>query len=500
MISPCYLFVKPLWERIFLYKFFAAWYNKTFISDDDLSRRTGRREFLMKIIIAGAGKVGRTVATLLSKEGHDITVIDRNPDIIGSISNELDVICVEGSATNPETLREAGAATADLLMAATELDEVNMVCGISARHLGTQHVIARIRDPEYLSQTEFLREALGLSVIVNPEYECAKEISRILRFPSAVRVDTFSKGSVEIIEHKVTEGDRLDGLQLKMLQQSFGAKVLVSVVERAGEAIIPNGDFVLRSGDRLSITGAAKEVRRFFIAAGQYKKPVRKAMLIGGGRIAVYLARLLAEVGIDVTVVERDRETCDLLCDLIPEAHIICGDATRSDVLLEDGILSTDAFVALTGEDGDNIITSMYARSCKVGKIVAKVNREHFSEILENSGLESIVTPKAMVAQQLARYVRAMSNSMGSSMETLYRLADGMVEALEFRVDEGSACVGVPLKDLKLKPNVLICAVIRGRESLIPDGSTVILPGDHAIVVTAAGRLDKMDDIVEGGK
>ena len=241
-------------------------------------------------------------------------------------------------------------------------------------------------------------------------------------------------------------------------------------------------------------------MRRFFIAVGQYKKPVRKAMLIGGSRIAVYLARLLTEAGIDVTVVERDRETCDQLCDLVPDAAIICGDATRSDVLMEDGLLAADAFVALTGEDGDNIITSLYARNCSVGKIVVKVNRDHFSELLQDTGLDSIVSPKAMVAQQLARYVRAMSNSMGSSMETLYRLAGGMVEALEFRVEEGSACVGVPLKDLKLKPNILICAVIRGRQSLIPDGNTVILPDDHAIVVSAAGRLHDMDDIVEGGK
>ncbi|MBR1456180.1 MAG: Trk system potassium transporter TrkA [Oscillospiraceae bacterium] len=454
----------------------------------------------MKIIIAGAGKVGRTVAAILSEEGHDVTIIDRDPELIGAVSNELDVICVEGSATNPETLKEAGAGEADLLLAATQLDEVNMVCGISARHLGTAHVIARIRDTEYLSQTEFLREALGLSVVVNPEYECAKEIARVLRFPSAVRVDTFSKGSLEIVEHRVAEGGKLDGMPLNMLQQSFGAKVLVSVVERDDEAVIPNGDFVLQGGDRLSITGEAREMRRFFIATGQYKKPVRKVMILGGGRIAVYLTRLLQEVGMTVTVVERSREICEQLCDLIPEASIVCGDGTRNDVLLEDGISSVDAFVALTGEDGDNIITSMYARNCGVGKIVAKVNREHFSEILEDSGLDSIVTPKSIVAQQLARYVRAMSNSMDSSMETLYRLADGMVEALEFRVGEDSACVGVPLKELKLRPNVLICALIRGRESIIPDGGTVIRPGDHAILVSAAGRLEKLDDIVEGGR
>ena len=374
-----------------------------------------------------------------------------------------------------------------------------MVCGISARHLGTQHVIARIRDPEYLSQTEFLREALGLSVIVNPERECAREISRVLRFPSAVRVDAFSKGSLEIVEHKVSPDSRLDGMQLKNLVRELGAKVLVSVVERDDEAIIPNGDFVLRAGDRLSITGTARELRRFFIAAGQYVRPVRKVMIIGGGRIAVYLTRLLLESGMDVTVVEKDRDRCDALCDLIPDAHIIWGDATRGDVLLEDGLASADAFVALTGEDGDNIVTSLYARSCGVGKIVAKVNREHFSEILENSGLDSIVTPKDVVAQQLARYVRAMNNSVGSSMETLYRLADGMVEALEFKVSCDSACVGVPLKNLKLKPNVLITALARGNKSIIPDGSTVIESGDHAVIVTRAGWLQNLDDIVEGG-
>lgn len=454
----------------------------------------------MKIIIAGAGRIGYTVASILSEEGHDITMIEQDPDIIASVSNELDVICVLGSATSPETLREAGAAQADLLLAATEQDEVNMICGISARRLGTQHVIARIRDPEYLSQTEFLREALGLSVVVNPEHECAREISRILRFPSAVRVDAFSKGSVEIIEYRVPDGGRLDGLQLKLLPQRFGARVLVAVVERGGEALIPNGDFILHGGDRLSITGDAKELRRFFIATGEYKKPVHKVMIAGGGRIAVYLTRLLQEAGMSVTVVERSRERCERLCDLIPGAHIVCGDATHSDVLLEDGLGSADAFVAVTDVDGDNIVTSLYARSCNVRKIVAKVNREHFTEILENAGLDSIVTPKEIVAQQLARYVRAMSNSMGSSVETLYRLADGMIEALEFRVGEGAACVGVPLKDLKLRPNILISAVIRGNTSIIPDGSTVIRPGDHAVVVTAAGRLKDMDDIVVSGR
>ena len=451
----------------------------------------------MKIIVAGAGKVGSSVAALLAQEGHDITIIDHDPDTIQSISNGLDVICVEGSATNPETLREAGADHADLLLAATEQDETNMICGISARKLGTPHVIARVRDPEYLHQTEFLREALGLSVIVNPEYECAKEISRTLRFPGAVRVDAFSKGSLEIVEHRVPAGGKLEGVALKELVQRFGAKVLVSVVERDGHGLIPNGSFVLKAGDRLSVTGATRELRRFFAAIGEYKRPVRRVMIMGGGRSSVYLTRMLQESGMAVTVVERDRERCDTLCDLIPEAHVVCGDATNSDVLQEDGLFSADAFVALTGDDEDNIITALYAKNRGVDKVIVKVNRDYLSEIIENVGLNSVVSPKDIVAQQLARYVRAMSNSLGGSMETLYRLADGKVEALEFKVSADSACVDIPLKDLKLKPNILISAIIRDSKSIIPDGSSRIQPGDHAVIVAPAGKIGNMDAIIE---
>ncbi len=452
----------------------------------------------MKIIIAGAGKIGRSVAAILAEEGHDITVLDRDGALIEQISNDLDVICVEGNATNADSLREAGAENADLLMAATQQDEVNMVCGISARKLGTKHVIARVRDTDYLTQTEFLREALGLSVIVNPEFECAKEISRLLRFPGAARVDAFSKGSAEIVEYRVPEGSVLDGVQMKRLGQDLGAKVLISVVERGGEALIPNGEFTIRAGDRLSITGAANELRQFFIRCGAYRRPVRRVMLMGGSRIAAYLARMMLDSGIKVTVVERDQARCDQLLDLVPKAHVVCGDATRSDVLLEEGLPEMDGFVALTGEDGDNVITSMYAKAVGAGKSVAKVNREHFSEILESSGLDSIVAPKDLVAQQIARYVRAMNNSIGSSMETLYRLADGKVEAMEFRIEGGSALVGVPLRDLKLRPNTLIGSVIRGTKSIFPDGATVIQPGDHAVIVAAAGTVQGADSILEG--
>ena len=386
------------------------------------------------------------------------------------------------------------------MVAATEKDEVNMVCGIASRKLGAKHVIARIRDPLYLNQVTFLRDAMGLSQIINPEYESAKEISRILRFPGASRVDAFSKGSVEIVEHRIPEKGALDGIMLRDLSTRFGAHVLVALVERDGAALIPNGSTVLKSGDRLSITGSSKELRRFFVAIGEYKRPVRRVMIMGGGRTAVYLTRLLEESGIDVTIIERSRERCDELCDLVPQAHVVCGDATFSDVLQEDGIATTDGFVALTGDDGDNIITSLYARSCKVEKVVTKVNHEHFADILNDSGLDSIVSPKEIVALQLARYVRGLSNSAGSSVETLYRLVDGKVEVLEFQVLEESACVHVPLRDLRLRENVLISALIRGSKTILPNGNTMIMPGDHAIVVTAAGRLRSLDEILESGR
>ena len=278
--------------------------------------------------------------------------------------------------------------------------------------------------------------------------------------------------------------------------QRFGAKVLVGVVERDGQGLIPNGNFVLQAGDRLSVTGATRELRRFFAAIGEYKRPVRRVMIMGGGRSSVYLTRMLQESGMTVTVVERDRERCDTLCDLIPEAHIVCGDATNSDVLQEDGLFSADAFVTLTGDDEDNIITALYAKNRGVDKVVVKVNRDYLSEIIENVGLNSVVSPKDIVAQQLARYVRAMSNSMGGSMETLYRLADGKVEAMEFKVSADSACVDIPLKDLKLKPNILISAIIRGSKSIIPDGSSRIQPGDHAVIVAPAGKIENMDGIL----
>ena len=452
----------------------------------------------MKIIIAGAGRIGGSLAEALSREGHDVTVIDRDVETLTHISNDLDVICLEGSATDPDVLKEAGAGEAQLLIAATEQDEVNMVCGISAIKLGTGHVVARVRDTGYLGKTEFLRDALGISQLFNPEYECAKEVSRILRFPSAARVDAFSKGSLEIVEHRVQPGSALDGLALHELQKRFGAKVLVSLAERDGKAIIPGGDFVLQPGDALSIMGASGEMRRFFMAAGAYIRPVRDVMIIGGGRSGTYLAGILLENGIKVSLVERSRERCEELCEILPEARIICGNSSRSEVLLEEGLQDADGCVAIEKDDADNIITSIYARHCGVAKVVTRIHHEHFAEIFTGQELDSIVIPKKIVVQQITRYVRAMSNSAGGSMETLYKLADGKAEAMEFVVNEEAKCTGVPLREMKLIPNVLIAAIIRKGKSLVADGNTEIRVNDHVILVAEAGKIKTINDIMKG--
>ena len=451
----------------------------------------------MKIIIAGAGRIGLELTKVLSEEGHDITVIEEKPDIIYHVSNAYDVICVEGNATIAETLREAGAETADMLIAATEKDEVNMVCGISAKKLGTKDVIVRVRETAYMKQSEFLRDALGISLIINPEYECAKEISRILRFPSAARVEIFSKSSTELVEHRVRESGKLDGVQLKDLERLFHAKVLVGIVMRGEQIFVPNGDFTLKGGDTLEITGSSNEVRKFFISAGEYRRPIKDVIIMGGGRISVYLASLLIDSGIDVAVVEMDRAQSERFCELVPKAHVICADGTSNEVLLEENINKVGGFVALTGDDGDNIVTSLYAAKCGVEKIVTKVNRDHYSEIIDKSVLESLVTPKNVIAQQIARYVRAMDSSQAGGMETLYRIADGKAEALEFKVSEGSKCIGIPLKDLKIKKDMIVAVIIHGAKAHLPNGSSVIEEGDHVIVITAAGRLNDLDSIIE---
>ncbi|MBQ2895791.1 MAG: Trk system potassium transporter TrkA [Oscillospiraceae bacterium] len=451
----------------------------------------------MKILIIGAGKVGLAIARQLTNEGHDIAVVDSNAEKIAQVSDMYDVITLEGSGTNFSVLREAGVQDSDLVIAATGSDDINMVVSVAASHLGATYVAARMKDPEYNSERAFLREAYGMSAVFNPDLGAASEISRILQFPTAARVETFARGRAELVEYRIPSGSSMDGLALKDLAKTFKARVLVCAVERGGVVSIPKGDFVLRCGDRLNISGARPELRRFFAAVGAYKKPVRSAMLLGGSRIAGYLARNLIDAGIRVTIIERRRERCEMLFDLLPEASIVCGDGCKQEVLLEEGIRDADAFVALTGFDEDNIIVSMYAQDCGVGKVVTKISDDHFVPMLQRSGLDCFICPKVLAASEIVRYARAIQNAEGSSVETLYRLNDDKVEALEFVVGAGSRCVERPLKDLRLREHVLIAAVIHGNECIIPNGNTVIHPGDRAVVVTTGAGLRDLDAILE---
>lgn len=450
----------------------------------------------MKIIIAGAGRIGGSVAESLCSEGHDITIIEKDAETANNVSNNVDAICITGNACNPGILRDAGAETADLILAITESDETNMLCGTTACRLGTGKAVVRVRNPEYSSEMKLFKDVFGFSLIINPELECAREISRLIRFPGASRVDVFTGGGIEIAEYHVDEGSRIEGVALKDLRNIISAKVLVSLVERDGKAFIPNGEFVFRKDDALSLVGPDNELRRFFTACNAYSRKVKNVLIIGGGTTSVYLAKDLIKSGLSITIIEKDKSRCELLCDLVPDARIICGDATRSEVLMEEGVLTTDAFVALTDDDGENIITSIYAHHCGAGRIVTKVAHEHFSEVAESSDLDCVVTPKSIVTDQIVSFVSGMSNSADCSLELIYTLADGRAEALELQVFEDKRFTSIPLRELKLKPGILIVGIIRGGRSIVPDGDTVILPEDRIVVVTSSGAVRDIEDML----
>lgn len=453
----------------------------------------------MQIVVVGDGKVGSTLTEQLSKEGHSVVVIDKNIRALQNTSNALDVLGIEGNGATVAVQQEAGVDKADLLIAATSTDELNMLCCLVARKLGAKHTIARIRNPEYVQQLDLIKDDLGLSMTINPELAAAREISRILRFPSAIKVDFFAKGRVELVEVKLRPGSPLEGLPLHSLYNTYKCKVLVCAVQRDGQVFIPDGSCVLQAEDKINLTAPPAEVARFFKAAGITHTKIRNVMLIGGGRVAYYLARQLDTMNIDVKIIESDARRCQELCELLPRATIIHGDCSDHELLHEEGINQTDALVALTGFDEQNIILSVYANSCGVKKVITKVNRDAFLGMVGTVGLESVVSPKTITANQILRYVRALQNSVGSNVETLYKLVNNQVEALEFRIRENAAYLGTPLCDLPLRKNLLIACVVREGKIIIPRGSDCILAGDSVIVVTANKGLQDFNDIFQRG-
>jgi len=453
----------------------------------------------MNIVIVGDGKVGYTLTRLLSEEEHDITVIDNHAAALTSTMNAQDVNCIEGNGVSYTVQREAGVPNADLLIAATSADEINMLSCMVAKKLGAKHTIARVRDPEYQQQMVFLKDELGLSVSVNPEQAAASEISRLLRFISALKVEPFAKGRIELVEFKVRDGSPLHGLPLFEMYGKYKLKVLVCAAQRKGEIIIPRGDFVINEGDKLTILATPKDISAFFRAVGTFQRKVKDVIIVGGGRIAYYLTKLLVDSGIRVKIIEKNLDRCNMLSEMLPKASIIHGDGTDHELLHEEGLDNVDALIALTGIDEENIILGMYAKTCEVDKVVAKVNNTRLVAMLESTdtGIESFISPKDIAANRIISYVRAMSNATGSNVETLYKLVEDKVEALEFRVRPGSHCVGIPLKEMPIKKSVLIGAIIRNGICIIPGGDDAIFVGDSVIVVTTDIGLNELDNILK---
>ncbi|MBC8546780.1 Trk system potassium transporter TrkA [Clostridiaceae bacterium NSJ-31] len=450
----------------------------------------------MRIVIVGDGKVGQALVEQLSKEGHSIVIIDSSSKVIDNAVNAYDVMGINGNGASRAVQLEAGVNKADLLIAATSSDELNLLSCMVAKKIGARHTIARVRDPEYSQQLLFLKDELGLSMVVNPEMEAANEISRILRFPSALKIDSFARGRVDLVEIKLPNDSPLDGMALSALPAAYHVKILVCIVQREGEVVIPNGSFVLRAGDKISLTGAPNEITSFFRQIGIFKSKVRSAMIVGGGRIGYYLARDLIERGMHVKIIELDESRSVVLSDLLPKAEVIHGDGSDQDVLEEEGIGSCDGFVALTGIDEENIIVSMYAASRGIGRVVTKINRMSLMRMLGSLGIESVISPKYVTANRIVRYVRAKQSSIGSSVETLYQLVDQQVEALEFHVkDDSSGVVGIPLKDLPTLDNLLIACIVRDNRPIIPGGNDTIRVGDNVIIVTSNRYLSNLSDI-----
>ncbi len=451
----------------------------------------------MRIVIAGAGKMGMAAARQLCREGHDLTLIDQQQERVDSAVNSLDVIGCRGSCAAPETLAEAEAGLADLFIAATGSDEANLIGCQLARNMGTRHAVSLLRNPSYIQNSELLKEAMHLSFSIHPDFVTAEEISRVLQFPAAIRVESFPDCEMEIVTFRIEENSKLEGLTLSRMRNRIGQKVLVCCVERGDSFQIPGGDFVLCAGDRISVTGSPGALRRFFISAGSYKRPVKNVILLGGSRSAVHLTRLLESTGVKVTIIENSRDRCNTLAELLKDADIHCADGTDTVVLQENGISRADGFVALTGFDENNIILGLYASKVGVGKVISKVNNTKLIELLREIFPDTTLSPQDLVAERISGYVRGLDHaSEKSTIEALYYLGDPRVTATEFVVGEKTACTGKALKDLSLHAGVLLAAVVRDGRSFLPDGQTVLTPGDRVIVVTANRTIVELDEIL----
>ncbi len=450
----------------------------------------------MNVVIVGGGKVGRKLVEDFNNEGENVVLIDIKNSICEKVQETFDVRCVCGSGTNLEVLNEAEVRKADLFIAVTENDEFNALCTVMAGKLGADRCVARVRNREYFKQIDFMRNALGINLIVNPEFATAAEISRILRFPAAINAETFAKGRIELIEFNVGEDNALCDNAIYEIYKNYKIKVLICAVERGGEVYIPNGDFIIQSGDKLHITASHRDLSHFMRAIGIIQKKVKTVMLIGGGRISFYLAGMLIESGMKVKIIEHNKSRCEELAEYLPKADIVYGDGTDRQLLTEEGIDKVDSVVTLTGIDEENMIISMYANTRNVDKIITKINRISYADLMENTGVYSIVTPKNITANIIIRYARAMKSAKDTEMMTLYRIVHNKAEAMEFIVNKESQLTSRPLSQIRMKKNVLIAAILRNNKMFLPDGESQIQVGDAVIVVTTE-RILSLADVLE---
>lgn len=452
----------------------------------------------MKIIIAGDGKMGATLTRQLSAEGDDLTLIDSNPKVLEFSEERYDIMVVQGNCASMDVLTQAGVKDADLLIAVAGADEVNLLCCMTAHGLNPKiHTIARVRNPEYADQIYEMRGMFALSMAVNPEKQAAAEMARLLRYPGFLKRDTFAKGRVEIVELRIDERSKLCNVALNDMNSIVKCKILVCAVSRKGKAIAPDGNFVLREGDRIFVTASTDTLTLLLKNLGVITHKVKRVILCGGGRVSYYLAKQLQKSGIGVQIIERDMERCRHLAAMLPEACIIHGDGSSQFLLESEGISDCDALVTLTGLDELNMIVSLYGTSCGVPQVITKLGRMDNANILGNLALGSVISPKELCCYTIVRYVRAMKNQTGAAL-TVHTIADGQAEAMEFLVDERTPHCGEPLKNLRLKKGVLVVCITKGARQEIPNGDSFYDQGDTLIIVTNSGKgIYQLNDIFE---
>ncbi len=451
----------------------------------------------MQIIIVGCGKVGYTLVEQLSKEDHSIVVIDTKEERVRSITGELDAMGIIGNGASYQTLLEAGIKEADLLIAVTNSDEQNLLCCVIAKKAGNCKTIARVRNPIYHDELEFLRKELGLAMIINPEMASAAEIARIFQFPSATKIDTFAKGRIEMLHFRVTQECKLNRYKLLNIRSSLKCEVLVCTVTRGEEVVIPRGDFIFEEGDIVSIVATPSNANDFFRKIGINIGKIHTAMIVGGGTIAYYLAKRLLAAGISTKIIENDIQRCEQLSELLPKATIINGNGIDQNLLLQEGLDNVQGFAALTGLDEENILLSLFAKNASKAKVVTKINRISFNSVLGDLKLDSITYPRLLTADSIIKYARSMNESLNSNVENLYKLDDGKVEALEFLIKEENPCItNIPLMNLPIKKNILVCCINRHNRIIIPGGQDTIMPGDSVVIVLTNERIHDITDIL----